>query len=108
MEGTMRGSIIGSCLWLLSCTISIAETYPHTATVTALNVVSRSGPTYGAYPTERLAKHAQVEVLKEGSAGWVAIRPPRDAFDWLPASSVKLAADRKSGEIVGNGAAAYL
>jgi len=79
-----------------------------TATVTALNVVSRSGPTYGAYPTERLAKHSQVEVLKEGSAGWVAIRPPRDAFDWLPASSVKLAADRKTGEIVDDGAAAYL
>jgi hypothetical protein len=104
----MRGSLATCCLWLLCAATALAETYPHPATVTALNVTSRSGPTYGSYPTERLAKHSQVEVLKEGPSGWVAIRPPRGAFDWLPATAVKLAPDRKSGEIVSDSIPAYL
>jgi hypothetical protein len=65
-----------------------ANEFPYTATVSTSAVLARSGPTYGAYPTERLAKFSQVEVHEEGANGWVAIRPLPGAFDWLPASAV--------------------
>lgn len=97
----------GLC-WLAACGLATAETFPYTATVSSLNVVARSGPTYATYSTERLAKLVQVEVCQAGPAGWVAIRPPRDAFDWLPAAAVKVASDRKSGEILADDTPVYI
>lgn len=102
----MRGWIIA--LSLLGPGAALAETFPYTATVTSLNVTARSGPSFGTYPTERLPKHSQVEVQRTEGAGWAAIRPTREAFDWLPASAVKLTTDRKQGEIVVDRAPAYI
>ena len=95
-------------LWLLLGGSASAEPYPYTATIASLNVTARSGPSFGAYPTERLSKRSQVEVLQAGAAGWVGIRPPSEAFDWLPASAVKLSADRKEGEVSVDSAPAYI
>lgn len=104
----MRGWMIALvCCGLLS-SLGAAETFPYTATVSSLNVTARSGASFGTYPTERLAKHARVEVRKAGASGWVAIRPPKDAFDWLPALAVKLSEDRKQGEIIVDSAPAYI
>jgi hypothetical protein len=91
----------------LLCGSAAAETFPYKATVTSLNVTARSGASFGTYPTERLAKHSRVEVLQEGASGWVAIAPPKDAFDWLPAAAVKLA-DDQTGEVIVASAAAYI
>lgn len=102
----MRGWIIA--LSLLGPGAALAETFPYTATVTSLNVAARSGPSFGTYPTERLLKHTQVEVQRTEGAGWAAIHPTREAFNWLPASAVKLSTDRKAGEIVVDRAPAYI
>jgi hypothetical protein len=77
-----------------------AETFPYTATVATSNATARSGPSYGHYATERLPKYSQVTVHQAGPAGWVAIRPLPEAFDWLPASSVKRTPGSAAGEIV--------
>jgi hypothetical protein len=105
----MRGSIAAiAFLWLATSVEVQGAGFPYTATVTSLNVTARSGPGFGAYPTERLAKHSQVQVVQSGTAGWVAISPPEDAFDWLPTSSVKISEDRKQGEIIADHAPAYI
>lgn len=102
----MRGWIIAlSCLL---CGTATAETFPYKATVTSLNVTARSGASFGTYPTERLAKHSQVEVRQAGPSGWLGIAPPKDAFDWLPASSVKPSEDRKTGEVIVATAPSYI
>lgn len=95
-------------LGCLLCGTAAAETIPHKATVTSLNVTARSGASFGTYPTERLAKLSQVEVRQEGASGWLAIAPPKDAFDWLPAAAVKLSEDRKTGEVIVASAPAYI
>jgi hypothetical protein len=102
----MRCWIIG--FGCLLCATAAAETFPHKATVVSLNVTARSGESFGTYPTERLAKHSQVEVRQAGASGWVAIAPPKDAFDWLPAAAVKLSEDRKTGEVIVAAAPAYI
>lgn len=95
-------------LGCLLCGTAAAQSFPYKGTVTSLNVTARSGASFGTYPTERLAKHSQVEVQQAGASGWVAIKPPKDAFDWLPAAAVKLSEDRTTGEVIVATAPAYI
>ena len=112
MEDAMRPRTgIIACCWSLACAALLVadepEAFPYTATVTAMNVTARSGPSYGDYPTEKLAKLARVEVHRE-EVGWAAIRPPQEAFDWLPASAVKREGDAKVAEVVGDDIEAHI
>lgn len=45
-----------------------------------------SGPSEDYYPTSRLNLGDAVEVFQRTSDGWLAIRPPKGSFSWLPAS----------------------
>ena len=65
---------------LLTVPLCCAEEFPYTATVSQNNVTARSGPTFGAYSTESLPRGTQVEVHQTGANGWLAIRPPENAF----------------------------
>jgi hypothetical protein len=69
------------------------DEFPYSATVAHHNVTARSAPTYNSYATERLPKGTVVEVHQSIADGWVAIRPPEEAFDWIPAHAVEREAD---------------
>lgn len=88
-----------ACGFAAGFDVSAAE-FPYQATVSQNNVVARSGPSYGVYPTERLPKGSQVEVHRDGDNGWVAIRPLPNAFDWVPASSVKLTSKPQVAQVI--------
>src|SRR5690348_17288245 len=105
--GAMRSNaVVTVAAWLL-VHAAWADEFPYTATVTSTNVTARSGPTYGTYPTERLPKHSQVEVYQEGTNGWVAIRPPEGAFDWVPAAAIKRQGN-DVGQVVATDAEAWI
>jgi hypothetical protein len=92
--------------WLLVGS-SWADEFPYPATVAKTNATARSGPTYGTYPTERLPRYSQVEVHQAGTNGWVAIRPPAGAFDWIPASAVRRI-NPQLGEAIGGETPAWI
>jgi hypothetical protein len=53
--------------------------------------VARCGPGDGAamYPTNRLLKGTEVEVVRELPDGWLAIVPPRDSLSWISTQAVQ-------------------
>lgn len=95
------------CIGLLTYSVAAAGEFPYTATVAHLNVTARSGPTYGTYATERLSKHSQVEVY-QAEGDWLAIRPPDEAFDWVPASAVKRTDDPHVAEVTVDDTSAWI
>lgn len=80
----MRNIGIAAWLLLVSQTFpAAAEPFPYTAYVTADDVYVRSGPGRSYYPTDKLAKGAEVEIYRHDPGGWYAIRPPQGSFSWV-------------------------
>ena len=63
--------------------------FPYTAYVSIDDAYVRSGPGKHYYPTEKLVRGDAVEVYREDPGGWLAIRPPRKSFSWVPASALQ-------------------
>jgi hypothetical protein len=85
--------------WLVVVSLSVpvwGDEFPWSGTVVENNVTARSGPTYGSYPTERLPRGTVVEVHRAVADGWLAIRPPEEAFDWVPEHAVQRDAEDPS------------
>jgi uncharacterized protein YgiM (DUF1202 family) len=66
-----------------------AEMSPYEARVVATGAPILSGPGENYYPTDTLAQGDVVEVYREKSGGWLAIRPPLNSFSWVPGSDLK-------------------
>ena len=66
-----------------------AEPSPYEARVVATGAPILSGPGENYYPTDTLAQGDVVEVYREKSGGWLAIRPPLNSFSWVPGSDLK-------------------
>lgn len=45
-----------------------------------------AGPSEDYYPTSFLTRGASVTVFEQTQDGWLAIRPPKGSFSWLPAT----------------------
>jgi len=63
--------------------------FPYTAYVSIDAAYVRSGPGKHYYPTDKLVHGEAVEVYREDPGGWLAIRPPRGSFSWVPASGLQ-------------------
>jgi hypothetical protein len=63
--------------------------FPYTAYVSIGAAYVRSGPGKHYYPTDKLVRGGAVEVYREDPGGWLAIRPPRGSFSWVPASQLQ-------------------
>jgi hypothetical protein len=63
------------------------------ATVQSQNVYLRSGPSFGHYPTEKIARGSSVEVYRTAPGGWVGVRPLESSYCWIPASAIERDAD---------------
>lgn len=61
---------------------------PIGARVAASQALLRSGPGDDFYPTERLARDAELEVWAIDEAGWCAVRPVAGSFSWMRAPDV--------------------
>lgn len=80
-----RTRMLGAAaLGLLLAGPAAAQT-PYNARVTQDGAEVRSGPSSlpEMYATNRLAKDAVVEVLRELPGGWLEIRPPSGSFSWI-------------------------
>jgi hypothetical protein len=75
-----------------------ADDFPYTAYVVVDEAEVVAGPGHRFYATERLPRGAKVEIYREESSGWLAIRPPDGSFSWVAAVAV----ERSEGdEIIG-------
>jgi hypothetical protein len=63
--------------------------FPYAAYVSIDNAYVRSGPGKHYYPTDKLVRGDAVEVYRQDPGGWLAIRPPRKSFSWVPASQLQ-------------------
>jgi hypothetical protein len=61
---------------------------PLSVRVAAAHALLRSGPGDDYYPTDRLAREANVEVWAIDEAGWCAVRPVTGSFSWIRACDV--------------------
>lgn len=68
---------------------SESKNTPYWAVVTVDQAPVLSGPGPHYYSTAELPRMARVEVYREGSNGFNAIRPPEGSFSWLVASAAK-------------------
>ncbi len=62
-------------------------------TVKQKNAIYYSGPTRLDYPCGRLLQGATVDVYGTTDDGWLAIRPPDDAFSWVLAEMLEPTSD---------------
>jgi uncharacterized protein YgiM (DUF1202 family) len=60
-----------------------AEFVPYRARVTAASAPVHSGPGGTFYATDTLAEGETVDVYRQQSNGWCAIRPPEGSFSWV-------------------------
>jgi hypothetical protein len=64
--------------------------FPYQATVGSDNVLVRSGPGRGYYPTGRLAAGDRVTVHRHDPGGWFMVSPPRGSFSWIATEGVQV------------------
>jgi hypothetical protein len=58
-------------------------TLPLVVRVAAASAILRSGPGDDFYPTDRLARDAEIEIWAVDEAGWCAVRPVAGSFSWM-------------------------
>lgn len=64
----------------------------------------RSGPGQQYYSTQELARGEAVEVYRHDPGGWLAIRPPENAFSWIDGQYLQVQADGR-GLVLANAVA---
>lgn len=112
-----RSSGICCALAALGCTVATGlfavaaradqPEFPYTAYVCIDNAYVRSGPGKHYYPTDKLKRGNAVEVYRQAPGGWLAIRPPRKSFSWVPASSLQPTQGRL-GVLIGDRVASHI
>lgn len=79
-----------------------------TAFVSVAKALIYSGPAEEFYPTHQLPQGTAVQVFHQTESGWVAIRPPKGSFSWIPASEVFLLPGGKSAEVTTNNSVSWI
>src|SRR4051812_1335805 len=89
--------LFGLVLALCWAGLAAADEFPYTAYIAADDTEIVAGPGHRFYATDRLARGTTVEIYREESSGWLAIRPPDGSFSWVPAEFVEQLEDDKRG-----------
>lgn len=87
---------------------SANSTFPYTAEISVNSAAVRCGPGRDFYPTLRLERGAKVEVYRHDPGGWLAIRPPRNSFSWIPARQVERDSEAGVGKVLIEGTVAWV
>ncbi|QDS94755.1 hypothetical protein FF011L_35370 [Roseimaritima multifibrata] len=69
---------------------------------------TRCGPSGEFYRTDPLRLGQELDVYLETKDGWLGVRPPEGSFSWVPASSLDLSVDEKTGVITDRRAVAWI
>ncbi|WP_435008102.1 hypothetical protein P12x_005377 [Tundrisphaera lichenicola] len=89
-----------AALWLgLIAAASVPEARGAGGVVIVDRLEVMDEPDPASYASDTLREGERVVLLGDGPPGWLAIRPPRDAFDWVDASAVRVGPDG-GGEVV--------
>ncbi|MGN6134615.1 MAG: hypothetical protein ACTHOU_08945 [Aureliella sp.] len=67
-----------------------------------------AGPGEDYYPTSQLKLGESVEVYQRTDDGWLAIRPPKGSFSWLPAAQGLLLPGGRVVEVTDQGAVSWI
>jgi hypothetical protein len=80
------------CLLAIATCVSSAngEPLPYEARIVVPAAKIQSGPSDAFYATDTLPEGAMVEVHRQESNGWYAIRPPQASFSWVHGNHLKL------------------
>ncbi len=76
--------------------------FPYQALVLKQQAPVHSGPGETHYATDKLAQNSTVAVYRHDPGGWCAIRPPRDSFSLVPATTIELV-DENIGRVIDEG-----
>lgn len=77
-------------VYFLSATSCLAgDEFPCAAYVAVSRAEVVAGPGQRYYATQYLERGAKVEIHREEPSGWLAIRPPEQAFSWAPAQYIE-------------------
>lgn len=68
--------------------VDSAKLLPAKVRVAADHTYLRAGPSDDFYPTERLAKDAEVEIWAFDASGYAAVRPVAGGFSWVRAADI--------------------
>ena len=77
-----------------------ADIKPYKVTINVSTSSTRSGPSFGSYPTEKLGRGDTLEVYKTGPEGWLAVRPTEQSFSWVAASKIRLTEKAGIAEVI--------
>ena len=77
------------------------EDFPYKAYAAIEGAEVVSGPGHRYYATGHLPLGAKVEIYREESSGWLAIRPPAGSFSWVEAEFIER--DEDDVAVVGSG-----
>ena len=69
------------------------DEFPYEAYVAADGAEVVSGPGHRYYATARLRRGTKIEIYREETSGWLAIRPPEGSFSWVPAEFIERSED---------------
>jgi len=76
--------------------------FPYQAFVLKRQAPVHSGPGETHYATDELEQNSTVAVYRHDPGGWCAIRPPRDSFSLVPATTIKLV-EENIGRVIDEG-----
>lgn len=93
--------IISAILYCAAANCSLAaDDFPCAAYVAAQRAEVFAGPGQRFYTTQHLERGTKLEIHREETSGWLAIRPPDDSFSWVPAQYIeRLATDEQVGRV---------
>src|SRR5947209_16738924 len=92
-----------AALLLIGALSAHAGPVPYEATIAVPDVEVRSGPSPAFYATGKLRQGEHVTVVKE-EVGWLAVKPPTDAFSWINSHLLQPSSDYKTGMVLANDA----
>lgn len=111
-----KARCIASTVWILSLLMAtIARSSgaeeifdPYSVYVDQEEVSARCGPGGQYYRTDPLRHGQRLEVYVETADGWLGVRPPENAFCWVPADSVNVNRSGDLGQVAEAGTLAWI
>lgn len=102
-------TLMAAAGWLIVATECCAsDGFPYTARVARDQIEVRCGPGWDYYATAVLKRDATVEVYRQESGGWLAIRPPAGSFSWVAARHLESTQQRDVLRVTTDGVVAWI
>ena len=81
---------------------------PYIVFVAEKDSCARCGPGENHYRTDPLRQGQELEVYVETEDGWLGVRPPTNAFCWMPAEAVEMSDDGTTARVLEDKTVAWI